>query len=157
MVMAMNLIFIVIGTAFGVEWRHHRFDSSPYPSKHFFYHVVAPYQDGLGFNCGRAMPVTEMPGDPVEVVRRSASHLYQVLGCRLHRNPAATFQCKAVTIAQGRRFFEIEENRRLVIANKPDAPPMPRFVVEHHRADGIRDRPISPSCHSGCAMHQNRK
>jgi hypothetical protein len=34
---------------------------------------------------------------------------------------------------------------------------MPRFVVEHHRADGIRDRPISPSCHSGCVMHQNRK
>ena len=123
--MAVNLIFIVIGTAFGVEWRHHRFDSSPYPSKHFFYHVVAPYQDGLSFNCGRTMPVTEMPGDPVQVVRRSASHLNQVLGCRLHGNPAATFQCKAVTVAQGRRFFEIEENRRLVIANKPDAPPMP--------------------------------
>ena len=157
MMMPVGLVFPIIGTTFGIERRHDRLNDRADPPKHFLDYVVAPDQNTLGFNRGRAMPVAKMPGDPVQVVHRCASHLYEVLGGCLYGNPAAIVERKTITVAQRRRFFEIEQNRNPVVADKPDSPPMSRLVIEHDCADGVRRRPMSPTCHSGCPLHQNRK
>ena len=53
---------------------------------------------------------------------------------------------------------EIEENRRLVIANKPDAPPMPVVIIESHTGKFLICRPITgPQDTCRARQHQNRK
>jgi hypothetical protein len=106
--MPANLIFVIIGTAFGVKRRNDGLHLRTYPAQHLLYHMIAPYQDTVYFDSRRAMTVAEMPGDPVQIMRRCTSDLNQILCGGLNSNPATIVQRKAIAISERRRLFEIE-------------------------------------------------
>jgi len=135
-----------VGPALGIEWTLYGDKLYPQALEHGLDHMIAPDVNSVGMDFGRAVTVAQMPGNAMEAVSRVRLYLDQIFLGRLHRDPAAAFHTQAVATAKGHRVFKIEQYRSAVCAIQPDPSAMSCVVVEGHRADSIRQGPVSP-CH----------
>ena len=123
----------VIGATFGIEWRfdldharaqslHHRLDD-----------MVAADTQAPRRDLRRQMAVTEMPGDPDQMLRIGTANFGQRLRCRNDLDQPLVDEHQSVTAAQHSGIFQIEQEFKPARARHRHPPPVAVVEIEHNR------------------------
>ena len=110
----------------GAQPLHHRLDD-----------VIAPDPQSPCRDLGRQMAVTEMPGDPNQMLRVVAADLRQRLRRRHDLDQPAIFEHQRIATPQRDRVFQIKQKRKTPRARHRHSPPVTIVEAEH---DGIGRR-----------------
>jgi hypothetical protein len=154
-VMAMRLVPMSafrIGPAFGIERRRDLDDARAQSLHHGFDDMVAADPQRLGHDLRRQMAVTEMPGEPHQMMRIGAANFQQRLGRGDHFNQPAIIEHQRIAAAQGCGVLQIQQELKPARARHRHPPPMPIIEIEH---DGVNSgfSPTMLSKHARGADH----
>jgi hypothetical protein len=126
-----------IGAALGIERRFDFDHASPQALDHRLDHVVAADSQAFGHDLGRQMAVTQMPGDPNQMLRVVAADFGQRLGRSDHLDQPAIVEHQRIATTQRDRIFQVEQKRQPARAGHGHPPPVPVVEAKH---DGIGGR-----------------
>jgi hypothetical protein len=130
-----------IGAAFGIERRLDLDHARAEPFHHCLDHVIAPDPQALRHDLRRQMAITEMPGDPNQVLRVLPTNFEQRLRRRNDFDQPVIVEHQRVAAAQRHRVFQIEQEFQSPRAGHRHPPPVTVVEIEH---DGI-DRRLRPT------------
>jgi hypothetical protein len=117
--------------------------------------MIAADPQAFGQDLGRQMTVTEMPGDPNQMMRVVAADFGQRLRRRNHLDQPAILEHQRVTSPQRDRVFQIEQKLQPPRARHRHPATMTVVEIEH---DGIGRRCLTPAVRAadlGGADHLN--
>lgn len=145
-VMVVTMSVVVMAVALGIGARFRRegraapLDPGAQPRQHVGDHMIGADAQMIGAERDRQMTIAEMPGEPRQQGRLGA-HVDHVLVGRADRDDAAALEPEPVTLHQGRRFREVEQEVRARVVGQSDAPAMAIVEAERHRRHAIGWRP----------------
>ena len=143
-----------IGAAFGVERRFDLDHPRAEPLHHRLDDVIAPDPQALGHDLGRQMPVTQMPGDPHQMMRIMPANFKQRLRRCDHLDQPAVLKHQRIAAAQCQSVFQIEQELQATRAGHRHPPPVPVVEIEHDSI-GRGVRPAMLALNFGGADHVN--
>lgn len=123
-----------IGAAFGIERRLDLDDARAKPLHHRLDHVVTADAQAFCRDLRRQVPVTEMPGNPHQMVRVAAADFDQRLGRGDHFDQPPVFEHQRVPAAQRDGVFEVEQELQSARTGHRHPPPVPVVEIQY---DGI--------------------
>ena len=126
-----------IGSAFRIERRFDLDNPRAQPLHHRLDDMIAPDPQASCRDLCRQMAVSEMPGDPNQMLRVVAADLRQRLRHRHDFDQPAIVEHQRVTTPQRHRMFQIEQKRESARAGHRHPPPVTIVEIEH---DGIGRR-----------------
>lgn len=142
-----------IGTALRLEGRFDYLDGGAKTARHFLQHAVAGDADAIGKKLRRHMAVTQMPGEPRQMMRILRHDLCHRLLGRNHPDDAPVFEREAVTILQARRLDEVEQERHIALAAHGDTTAVAPVMRQHHTVGGSGGIPAAGGKHSAGTDH----
>jgi hypothetical protein len=128
-----------IGAAFGIERRFDLDHARAQSPDHRLDDMVATDAQAARGDLRRQMAVTEMPGDPDQMLRIGAANLDQRLRRRDDLDQPAIVEHQRVAATQHNGVFQIEQEFEPARARHRHAPAMPVVEIKH---DGIGRRLI---------------
>lgn len=129
----------VIGTMDRLERFDHIADRSTQPFQHLPDDMVTQDQDTAGFDLGRQVAITQMPGKFDQVQRIFGPDLEQRFRRGDDLDPLAVFKDKAVAIGKEDSILEIEHDALAIAKPERLAAQVPLVMCQ---CDGLRYRPV---------------
>lgn len=142
-----------IGTALRLEGRFDYLDGGAKTARHFLQHAVAGDADAIGKKLRRHMAVTQMPGEPRQMMRILRDDLRDRFLGRNHPHDAPVFEREAVAILQPRRLDEVEQERHIALAAHGDTAAVAPVMRQHHTVGGGGGIPAAGGKHSAGTDH----
>lgn len=156
-VMAMGVVPVClgsfIGAAFRLEGRVDHRDGGAKATRHLLEHAVAGDADAIGKKLRRHMAVTQMPGEPRQMMRILRHDLRHRLLGRNHRYDAPVFEREAVSVFQPRRLDKVEQERHVALAAHGDTAAVAPVMRKHHTVGGGSGIPAAGGKHSAGTDH----
>lgn len=118
---AVIVILLPVGTAFGIKRRGHFIDARAQPFQHVDDDMIVADQDAVMLDLGRQMAIAEMPGEASQRGRVRCRYRNQRLVSGADFDNTAIIEQKAVAIAQDRRFRQIEQKLQTAIGGQGNA------------------------------------
>lgn len=142
-----------IGAAFRLEGRVDHRDGRAKATRHLLEHAVAGDADAIGKKLRRHMAVTQMPGEPRQMMRILRHDLRHRLLGRNHRYDAPVFEREAVSVFQPRRLDKVEQERHVALAAHGDTAAVAPVMRKHHTVGGGSGIPAAGGKHSAGTDH----
>lgn len=142
-----------IGTAFRLEGRIDHCDDGAKTTRHLLQHAVAGDADAIREKLRRHMAVTQMPGEPRQMMRILRHDLRHRLLGRNHRYDAPVFEREAVSVFQPRRLDKVEQERHVALAAHGDTAAVAPVMRQHHTVGGGSGIPAAGGKYSAGTDH----
>ena len=116
MMMAVCVTVVIVGAVLRIERRFERRQPRAEPAQHVLDYVVAPDPQPIADDLYIDVPVTDMPGEPRQLMRIRRRDLDERLRPADNPDDGAVVEDQAIAIVQGRGLRQIEQKARTALA-----------------------------------------
>jgi hypothetical protein len=143
MVLTVVVAVAAISAAFGLKRGLHLYKIRSEAVEHVLDYVVGPNAKNLVSNFSRQMPISQMPGEPYELIGIFMPDFDNILSSGLNFQPAPIFKLQAISIGHRNCFRKIEKDVLPLIRGQANAASMACIKIESERTRRLFLRPMS--------------
>ena len=143
MMMAVCVTVVIVGAVLRIERRFERRQPRAEPLQHVLDYVVAPDPQPIADDLHIDVPVTDMPGEPRQLMRIRRRDLDERLRPADNPDDGAVVKDQAIAIVQGCGLRQIEQKARTALAAEDDAAAMALMGIERDGIDRAGGIPVA--------------